>query len=158
MIEIVPCLETVSLPANWTASGFLHEKFRVETSDGHLCELLRPEPYRDIDGTIYLLPEKGSSDGGSVPPLLWGPPWNFPPFGPEWRCYYLHDGAFRNYLLKWNGETWANADLTEKQCNDLLWNALMLCGIDKHRAEKIITGVKVGGHHSFEEDREEQPV
>ena len=133
--------------------GFQNAQFAVSTGDGLDCTLLRAELYLDKDGTLYQIPMGATSDGGSTPKAVWGPPLNLPPFGPEWRCYFLHDAAFRNVLKKCLCSSFIAADLTEQQCNDLIWNALELCGIPKIRAEEILTGLKIGGHRSFAYDR-----
>jgi hypothetical protein len=135
--------------------GFQSGEFCVATSDGRNIRMLRPEMYLDTDGTLYMIPMGATSDGGSTPEEAWGPPLSMPPFGEEWRCYVLHDAAFRGVLKKCLCSSFIPANLTETQCNDLLWNALLLCGISRVRAELILTGLRIGGHRAFVEDREQ---
>jgi hypothetical protein len=133
--------------------GFQNESFLVETPDGRNCRNCREEIFMDQDGEIYLIPMGATSDGGSTPSVCWGPPINIPPFGPEWPCYYLHDGCYQGWLLKWVGGDWVPAMLNQVQSDNLLWNALTIQKIPLFRREEIVGTLQRFGAAAFAEDR-----
>lgn len=136
--------------------GFHCEFWPVVTSDGHNFALLSDQDYTDANGDKYRIPAStAKTDGGSVPRALWN---LYPPFGPEWKAYVLHDAAYQDTLLKAYNGIWIKATLSKRDCDNLLWNALTICGVDCIRKASILTAVKAYGHSAFEEDRKQCSV
>ena len=94
--------------------SFSPDYFKVATNDGHNFYLLEDVTYTSKDGTVYILPKGATSDGASVPEVLWNV---LPPFGKYWQAAYLHDCAYRDTLKTADG---AYASLDETKSNDLL--------------------------------------
>jgi len=89
---------------------FQNLPLRVSSLDGRNFVLLADVFYVAGDGTRYCLPAGATSDGASTPPEVWP---LVPPFGKYWPAAYLHDAAYRNTLLMWNGLAWIPAALSK---------------------------------------------
>ena len=129
---------------------FQNLPFRVSTLDGRNFVLLADVYYTSAEGTRYCLPAGATSDGASTPPELWP---LIPPFGLYWPAAYLHDTAYRDTLLVWNGTAWVKAALPKDRCDSLLRQAMGALGVGELEREAIFEGVVLAGASSFNEDR-----
>ncbi len=131
--------------------GFHCRFWPIVTEDCWHVNLLSDQDFTDVNGDQYRLPAQATtSDGGSTPRVLWA---KFPPVGPEWKAYVLHDGAYRNTLQKLVNGKWSPANLHKQDCDDLLFNALRTLKVSAARAGEIYNAVHWFGHASFAEDR-----
>jgi hypothetical protein len=133
---------------------FQNVPFAVTTMDGRNFTLLKDVYFTGADGTRYCLPAGATSDGASTPPPIWN---LIPPFGLYWPAAYLHDCAYRNTLLVWNGAAWVKAALPKAKCDELLKLAMTSLGCNELECETIYEGVVVGGTASFDDDRKNNP-
>jgi len=77
-------------------------------SRGPEAQLLTPYSFI-AGGRAYRIPEQYRWDGASIPPIFWGPPWNYLPFGTTWdRAALEHD--FLCDIGK-GGSAWLRAQL-----------------------------------------------
>ena len=129
---------------------FQNTPFKVSTMDGRNFTLLADVYYLAADGTRYCLPAGAMSDGASTPREIWT---LIPPFGPYWPAAFLHDAAYRNTLLVWNGAAWVKAALARGQCDALLLEALAALGVGALERQAIYDGVVLGGASAFNSDR-----
>lgn len=123
----------------------------VTAGDFHYFKLLKPIEFFDTDGTLYKMPEGAPTDLASVPREFWD---ELPPFGEYALEAYVHDGAYQNWLLKWNGSAWVKAALSFDQSNDLFKRAMdMNPNITEVQKIILYKAVVTFGGHSFKEDR-----
>lgn len=135
--------------------GFKDQSLVTFSADGHNFGLYLPSDYVDSNGVLYRMPAGATSDGASTPPILWaqaGIEW-LPPFGSYWRAAYLHDTAYRDTLLIWNGVSFIHATLPKASCDALLREAMVSLGTHSLTVDLIYKGVVDGGASSFEADR-----
>lgn len=130
--------------------SFQNLPFQVATVDGRNFNLLANIYFTAKDGKRYCIPTGASSDGASTPPEIWT---LMPPFGRYWPAAFLHDAAYRNTLLMWNGSAWVKAELPKAICDDLLKEAMESLGVGFAEREAIYEGVVLGGKSSFDSDR-----
>ena len=136
-------------------TGFQNLPFQVSTFDGRNFIALQPIDYIALDGTQYRIPIGATSDGASTPPILWekfNRDW-IPPFGSYWPAAYLHDAAYRNSLLFWNGASFVTAALPKDKCDSLLLESMDSLGTHDITKEEIYKGVVAMGTCSFATDR-----
>lgn len=127
--------------------GFQSDDFTVSTSDGRNFVLLNSVVFIAKDGTKWTIPAGATSDGASTPRFTWDV---LPPFGVYWRAAVLHDAAYRGTLLDAEG---GEANLPKDKCDDLLMEAMELCGVSEADRWVIYRGVKDAGGAAFAEDR-----
>ena len=129
-------------------NGFENEEFLMSTRDGRNMKHCRREKFTNCFGVDFFIPIGSITDGGSTPKLAWS--LGLTPFGEEWREYCLHDSAYKGTLEYADG---TKCMLTRQQCDELLMDSMVACGIDKVRREIIYDAVRVGGKSAFAEDR-----
>ena len=122
----------------------------MQTVDGRNFTLLADVYYTGADGVRYCVPAGATSDGASTPAAVWP---LLPPFGLYWPAAYLHDAAYRNSLLAWNGAAWLPAALSKEKCDALLLEAMQSLGVPDIEAGTIYDAVVMAGRTSFEKDR-----
>ena len=130
--------------------GFQSFTFKVATSDGRNFELLEDAEYLSRGLVLYRIPQGATSDGASTPRGTWNA---LPPFGDYWRAAVLHDAAYRGTLQVFDGNGFSAANLSKADCDNLLLEAMQLCGVDELTSRTIYEGVHLGGASSFTEDR-----
>jgi hypothetical protein len=132
--------------------GFQNVTLRVETWDGLHDVLLDNLDYVTEGGTIYRSPAGSTTDGFSVPRTLQN---IVPASGGAWFSACQHDASYRNQLLKFNVETqgWDIACLTQKQCDDLILEALKSQGVGWFMRSTIYRALRMFGSKAFNEDR-----
>ena len=117
-----------------------------------------PLTFHDSDGAAYQPDNHFVSDGGSVPPLLWGVP--FLSLDPQAypRSYPLHDSAFRYgglYVREYGTRQRFRFQLLERRfCDDLLKRMVRADGAGRGGAWAIRFGVWLGSRWCW--DTEEQ--
>lgn len=119
-------------------SGFSTDTLKVATGDGRSFVLLESFTYTAKSGEVITVPAGTASDGASTPRILWR---LIPPFGPYWKPAFLHDYLYRNTAR------------LKAECDLLLLEAMISCGVGQIEAEVIYQGVRDGGQPSFDEDR-----
>jgi hypothetical protein len=129
---------------------FQNLPFKLSSLDGRNFVLLADAFYVARDGARYCLPAGAASDGASTPPAVWP---LVPPFGSYWPAAYLHDTAYRNTLLAFNGRMFAPANLPKEKCDALLLEAMESLGVSAVERQLIYDGVVLGGTSSFDQDR-----
>ncbi len=144
---------------------FQNLPFKVSSVDGRNFVLLADVFYTSAEGARYCLPAGAASDGASTPPEVWP---LMPPFGKYWPAAYLHDAAYRNTLLVWNGFPlapgqagrpdlpsggWVRAALPKAKCDALLLEAMASLGVAGGERRMLYEGVLLGGTSSFDQDR-----
>lgn len=135
--------------------GFKLPYLDVRTHDGRNFTAIADADYQAKDGTFYRIQSGATSDGASTPPVLWAKfdlEW-LPPFGSYWMAAFLHDAAYRNSLLTWNGTAFVAVSLPKDKCDDLLREAMQSLGTHNLAVEEIYHGVVECGESSFEKDR-----
>ena len=100
--------------------------------------LLQPLTYVASDGTNYHVPAGFVTDFGSIPEILWEIPALVPNGSAADPAYVLHDYL---YTLHHKGI----GLMTRKQADDLLLEALAVCGVNWLRRYTIYSGVRMGG-------------
>jgi len=131
-------------------AGFDSRIVSVLTLDGRNVKLAKPVTYTARDGRVFIIPEGTMSDGASTPSAMWS---LLPPFGDYWLPAILHDAAYRNTLLEDINGLKVTADLPKLDCDNLLKEAMEICGVDAPTIETIYEGVKFGGWRSYRDDR-----
>lgn len=112
---------------------------------------LKAKEFVDIDGTRYQIPANAPTDLASTPREIWDV---LPPFGEYALESALHDCAYQNTLLKWDGAQWVKANLTKDQCDELYRTALGLnAAISRADAKTLYEGVHLCGWRAYKEDR-----
>jgi hypothetical protein len=118
--------------------GFKQQFFNVVTEDGRNFVLREPVDYVTAAGEVITIPAGAESDGASTPAAIWP---TIPPFGSYWRAAYLHD-----YLYRYTQRP-------KSECDSLLLEAMLSCGVGEIEARLIYEGVNIGGNDAFNSDR-----
>jgi hypothetical protein len=113
-----------------------------------------PLTFHDYDGTAYQPDNHFTTDGGSVPPLLWNVP--FLRFDPQAfpRAYPLHDSAFHYgglYVRKPGRKQFRFAPLERAFCDGLLRRMVVADGAGRINAGAIRFGVWCGSRWAWDE-------
>ena len=129
---------------------FSNLPLRTDSLDGRNFVLVRDLYYYAADGTLFLMPIGATSDGASTPPEVWP---LIPPFGKYWAAAVLHDGAYRDTLLRSSGTGFVRASLPKADCDALLAEAMEVLGVGLVERQIICDAVVLGGTSSFDADR-----
>ena len=132
------------------AFGFYHNSILVRTSDGLDDVVCEPLDYLAKNGDRYRVPVGATTDGLSVPRCLQN---IYPATGKQWKSGVLHDAAYRNQLWKWSGDTWAEVSLTQKQCDDLLDEAMESQGAPWAKRHFFYRSLRMFGFAAFNDNR-----
>ncbi len=119
-------------------SGFQQDQIAVLSRDGHNFTLLEPLVFVTSYGALLTIPAGSTTDGASTPAVIWGA---IPPFGKGWKAYILHDWLYRKTRMG------------KRNCDDLMYEALISLGVDEATAKVIYEGVHLGGQEAFDENR-----
>jgi hypothetical protein len=111
---------------------------KVSTSDGHLFTTLEDFTYTRPSGEIITVPAGAETDGASTPQGIWN---LLPPFGSYWLAAVLHDYLYR--VTK----------RPRKECDDILYEAMVDLGVPFIVRTAIYDGVRLGGSWAFDDDR-----
>ena len=130
--------------------GFKSNLFAVTTEDGRNFVLFNDADYVAKDGRLFRIPVGATSDGASTPQPIWN---LIPPFGKYWKAAVLHDAAYRNILLVWDGSAWQTACLPFEASNELIYEAMQSLGVDQLEAVAIYEAVALAGRPAFDADR-----
>ena len=135
--------------------GFKPPIAHVKTSDGLNVYLEQPLDYVAKNGTTVRAPVGTYTNGASTPSAVWT---TFPPFGRYWLATVLHDAAYDNDLLIWNGTDFVKADLPKDQCDALLLEAMESLGVDLFTRNTIFEAVAHFGQPAFDAGRKAKPT
>jgi hypothetical protein len=135
--------------------GFSTRICNVITSDFRIFALMEAVDYVSAAGIRYRMPKAAMSDLASIPRGLWN---LLPPPGENGAEYgiaaYLHDCAYRNTLQIVNADgTVSIANLSKADCDLLLKEAMLYCGVPEAIVETIYEAVNLAGGSSYKEDR-----
>ncbi len=116
-----------------------------------------PLTYRDGDGTDYQPDRHYLTDGGSIPPPLWGlgvlqlSPWAFP------RPYSFHDCGFQYgglYVRRPAGIAFVFERMTRQALNALLCRMIRADGGTPFDAGAVGAGLAIGSRFAWDEKRQ----
>lgn len=143
--------------------GFVNQTLDVRTGDGLNDVLLESLDYVAKDGTLYRSPIGSTTDGFSVPRCLQN---IIPANGGDWFSAVQHDNSYRNTLLMvpsgiikavedipHNNDLFVLASLNQKQCDDLILEALESQDCPELERFSIYNALRVCGHFAFSNDR-----
>ncbi len=124
------------------------------SADGWNCLLLEDKEIIVSWGggqlTRYLMPEGTPSDGASIPEVFAA--LGFTRYGVYWPAAYVHDAAYRQFLLIRNGEEWVNAKLSKEQCDHLILALMFALGVGEAKRNIIYDALIVAGKAAYDED------
>ena len=132
---------------------FLNTYIDVRTANGLADVLLDALEFQAAAGTLYQAPPGSTTDGVSTPRFLWR---IIPPNGDaDFLPAVLHDAAYRNGLLIYCpvNDTWRRANLTQRQADRLLREALLANGVGFLKRNVIYFALRLFGGQAFREDR-----
>ena len=131
--------------------GFQQSKLLVLTGDGLDDLLVDSLDYVSRAGIRYRCPIGGTTDGLSVPRCITN---MIPAAGDaSWLCGVLHDSAYRGQLQRWNGETWIQANLERKACDDLMLEAMESRNVGWFKRHLIYRNLRMFGGSAFNDNR-----
>ena len=132
--------------------GFQQQTLSVLTRDGLDDVLQEPLTYVSKNGRILRAPIGGTTDGLSVPRIFQN---IVPATGGDWFSGVLHDSAYRDQLELWNEDTkeWVKAGLCQKDCDDLLLEALESQDVGWFTRSTIYRALRMFGSKAFNGDR-----
>ena len=137
------------------ANGFAVDFVDVRTGNGLDDTLLTELPYIAEDGTCYKAPIGGTTDGLSVPECLQN---IIPATGGNWMSGVLHDSAYRNQLLKLVDGDWVLANLTQKEADDLILEAMKSQGTNLVMRHTIYRALRMFGSFAYNNNRKKQAL
>ena len=132
---------------------FLNTVIDVRTANGRDDTLLDALEFQVRSGEIYQAPPGSTTDGVSTPRWLWR---LIPPNGDaDFLPAVLHDAAYRNTLQLYcaRTDTWRAANLTQRQADRLLREALLANGVGILKRNVIYFALRLFGGQAFREDR-----
>ncbi len=129
--------------------AFLNKTVDVRTGDGLNDELLEPLYYDCLDGRHLRAPAGGTTDGLSVPRCIQN---IIPATGGDWKSGVLHDSGYRRQLEILVGDTWEKAGFTQKQCDELILEAMQSQGIGLIMRQTIYRALRMFGWKAFKDD------
>ena len=102
-----------------------------------LWELVEPVTYLSPDGRAWVIPAGTKTDWGSVPDVVdWIIPANSTQADP---AYLLHDFHYACHRAGFE------AVRSRQDADQILYDALLVCGVARWRARLIFYGVRIGG-------------
>jgi len=131
--------------------GFQQTKIRCWTGDGLNDVIVDNLDYLSEAGTLYRVPAGGTTDGLSVPRAVQN---LIPASGDSsWMAGVLHDSAYRNQLLVWDGSAYICASLQQAQADTLILEAMKSQGVGFVRRWAIYGALRAFGAKAFAENR-----
>ena len=134
--------------------GFREMTLDVTTGNGADDILLEPLIFDRLDGSVVRAPIGSTTDGLSTPKIVRLLP-GYDSTGEDWFSGVLHDAAYRNQLeiLCKPTQFWAKARFTQKQCDKLILEAMLLQGVGFWRRHIIYRALRLFGWIAFRRDR-----
>lgn len=131
-------------------TGFQNITLNVRTGDGLADTLLEPLVFIRSNGETVRAPMGGTTDGLSVPRCVQN---IIPATGGDWFSGVIHDSAYRNQLeYLFEGE-WKLADYSQKEADDLIFEALTEQEVSWVMRHTIYRALRMFGRTAFSEDR-----
>ena len=131
--------------------GFQQLDFNIRTTDGLNIVFTDPVQFLRDDGTLLQIPVGSTSDGLSDPVLFQN---IIPAVGrPTWKPSTIHDSGYRDFLQIWDGTDFVPAHWDQKQCDDLILEAMKSEGVDAIERDTIYAALRAFGHKAFADDR-----
>jgi hypothetical protein len=131
--------------------GFQNDTLVVQTRDGLDDILVEALVFLDYDGTLYRAPIGSTTDGLSTPKIVRIIP-GYDATGDDWWSGVLHDSGYRDFLQVSTG-VWIKANLTQKQCDHLIYSAMKSQGVGFLRRHIIFYALRLFGGFAFKGDR-----
>ena len=126
----------------------------VSTGNGADDVLLEPLFFDRLDGSVVRAPLGGTTDGLSTPKIVRIIP-GYDSTGDDWFSGVLHDSGYRDQLeiLCKPTQNWVKAHYTQKECDDLILEAMTLQGVGFIRRHVIYYALRLFGGFAFRGDR-----
>jgi hypothetical protein len=131
--------------------GFQNSSLDVRTRDGLDDILIEELTFVRRDGTILRAPIGSTTDGLSTPKIVRVIP-GYDATGDDWWSGVLHDSAYRDFLQV-NEGVWKPAHFTQKECDDLILEAMTAQGVGFLRRHTIYFALRLFGSFAFKGDR-----
>lgn len=128
--------------------GFQQRTLSTLSSDGRDDMLQEPLLYRSRAGDLYRVPAGSTTDGMSTPPIVRALP-GFEPYGVHWFSAILHDAPYRGTLQVFRRTNFVPANLTRREADALLDEALETQGVPAFRRFLIHTALRLFGGRNF---------
>lgn len=135
--------------------GFLESYLDVRSYNGRDDLLLMPLHFKSRDGKLYRAPTGSTTDGMSTPMIVRAIP-GFEPFGKHWFSAGLHDSGYRGTLEVHDHVRYVPANLSRKETDLLMVEALETQGVPAWRRWIIYFGLRVGGVPNFKAKRRDE--
>lgn len=134
--------------------GFQQKTLDVSTGDGLDDVLLEPLEFVRRNGDRLRAPIGSTTDGLSTPKIVRLIP-GYDATGDDWFSGVLHDSGYRDFLEVFCKVTqfWSVAHFTQKQCDDLILEAMILQGVGWWRRHTIYVALRCFGFRAFAADR-----
>ena len=132
-------------------AGFQQKTLQIETHDGADDVLLETLEFFTRCGCLYRAPIGGTTDGLSTPKIVRVLP-GYDSTGDDWLSGVLHDSAYRHQLQLCAG-AWINANLTRRECDELILHAMELQKVGWIRRHIIFIALRLFGWIAFASDR-----
>lgn len=131
--------------------GFHRDKIRVWTGDGLDDVIIDPLDYCSEAGILYRVPAGGTTDGLSVPRIVQN---IIPASGnSSWMAGVLHDSAYRNQLLRFDGLAFVPALLNRAKADSLILEAMKAQGVGLIRRWVIYGALHLFGGKAWDDNR-----
>lgn len=128
--------------------GFHETEIGIRSGNGRDDVLIDPLHFGSQDGITYRVPKGSTTDGMSTPGPLHALP-GFEPTGRHWFSAVLHDSAYRGTLEVSYFGNFVPANLTRKQADNLLGEALATQGVPRIRRAVIHAALRLFGGRNF---------
>ena len=131
--------------------SFKNKTLLIRTNDGDDDVLMEPLYFDSARGT-YRAPTGSTTDGLSTPKWIRILP-GYDSTGDDWLSGVLHDSSYRDQLEVFQDGIWQLAHLVQKECDDLILEAMTSQGVGWLRRSNIYRALRMFGKAAFDEDR-----
>lgn len=145
-------------------TGFVNSTLDVRTGNGADDELTEHLDLVRVNGDINRAPSGSFTDGISTPKIIRILP-GFDSTGDDWFSGVIHDAGYRGTLLilrkslippygiPESNFCFTPANFTQKQCDDMILEAMELQGVGVIRRHVIYYALRLFGRFAFRKDR-----
>ena len=139
--------------------GFDNLTLDVATGNGADDVLLEPLVFVRHDRSRVRAPIGGTTDGLSTPKIIRILP-GYDSTGDDWFSGVLHDAGYRDQLEILCRVTcqWVKAHFTQKQCDELIYEAMKAQGVGFMRRWTIYLALRAFGGFDFRSDRKQSAI
>jgi len=133
--------------------GFDNLTLDVATGNGADDVLLEPLVFVRHDRSRVRAPIGGTTDGLSTPKIIRILP-GYDSTGDDWFSGVLHDAGYRDQVTC----QWVKAHFTQKQCDELIYEAMKAQGVGFMRRWTIYLALRAFGGFDFRSDRKQSAI